>query len=252
MESSRFSAAPHDGRLGRFAVTVILALGLLGCSQPATQKVVSRADIPVSEPDVKIVDYQSVACENIWAFADVAATGNPLYWLRTIDCGIRLSPVDARAEARRWPGNDWQSAFKQAVLLNNGNVTPVERREFLKRLDSYSYDYPASVRPLLMLWREGQGSQLQLSEERMRYAHLQESSDGQLDALRQQQIRLKNELVVTRRKLDTLTDIERRLSSRRSPDASDSTSHGDDTTTPDSHSPGEAPADNLPQDDANP
>ncbi|MBD8168603.1 two-component system QseEF-associated lipoprotein QseG [Erwinia persicina] len=243
MESSRFTAAVQHGRSGRFTVIVLLALSLLACSQPATQRAASRADIQVSEPDVKIVDYQMVACEHLWAFDDVAATENPLYWLRAIDCGIRLSAVDARAEARRWPGDNWQSAFKQAVLLNNGNVTPVERRAFLKRLDSFSYDYPASVRPLMMLWREGQGSLLQLSEERMRYAQLQESSDSQLDALRQKQMSLKSELVVTRRKLDTLTDIERRLSSRRSPDGPETNSHGDDTSVP---------TDNPSQDDANP
>lgn len=243
MQSSRFSAFLQQGRMGRLTGAVILAFGLLGCHQQPSQKVASRADITLNEPDVKIVDYQLVSCEHIWAFNDVAATGNPLYWLRAIDCGIRLSPADARAEARRWPSDNWQSAFKQAVLLNNGNITPVERREYLNRLDSYSYDYPASVRPLMMLWREGQGSLLQLSEERMRYAHLQESSDGQLDGLRQQQIVLKNDLAVTRRKLDTLTDIERRLSSRRSPDATDTNSHGNDKNNP---------ADNSSQDDANP
>lgn len=244
MQSSRFSALLQYGRMGRLTGTIILAFSLLGCSQPQpSQKVTSRADLTLNEPDVKIVDYQLVSCEHIWAFNDVAATSNPLYWLRAIDCGIRLSPADARAEARRWPTDNWQSAFKQAVLLNNGNITPVERRQYLNRLDSYSYDYPASVRPLMMLWREGQGSLLQLSEERMRFAHLQESSDSQLDRLRQQQIALKNDLAVTRRKLDTLTDIERRLSSRRSPDATDTNSHGNDKSNP---------ADNASQDDENP
>ena len=243
MQSSRFSALLQHGRMGRLTGAFILAFGLLGCSQQPSQKVASRADITLNEPDVKIVDYQLVSCEHIWAFNDEAATGNPLYWLRAIDCGIRLSPADARAEARRWPTDNWQSAFKQAVLLNNGNITPVERRQYLNRLDSYSYDYPASVRPLMMLWREGQGSLLQLSEERMRYAQLQESSDSQLDALRQKQMSLKSELVVTRRKLDTLTDIERRLSSRRSPDGPETNSHGDDTSVP---------TDNPSQDDANP
>lgn len=243
MPSLRYSALRRYGGAGRLAGIVILAVGLLGCSAQPSQTVTSHPDITLNEPDVKIVDYQLVSCEHIWAFNDVAATGNPLYWLRAIDCGLRLSPADARAEARRWQTDSWQNAFKQAVLLNNGNVTPVERRQYLNRLDGYSYDYPSSVRPLLMLWREGQGSLLQLSEERMRYAHLQESSDSQLDGLRQQQIALKNELTVTRRKLDTLTDIERRLSSRRSPDASDTNSHSSDKNSP---------ADNSSQDDVNP
>lgn len=243
MQSSPFSASQQYRRTGELTGALILVFGLLGCSQQPSHKVTSHADITLNQPDIKIVDYQLVSCEHIWAFNDVAATGNPLYWLRAIDCGVRLSPADARAEARRWPIDNWQSAFKQAVLLNNGNITPVERRQYLNRLDGYSYDYPASVRPLMMLWREGQGSLLQLSEERMRYAHLQESSDAQLDGLRQQQILLKNDLAVTRRKLDTLTDIERQLSSRRSPDATDTNSHGADKNSPD---------DNSSQDDANP
>jgi hypothetical protein len=239
----RFSASLRQECFGRLTGAVLLAFGLLGCSQQPSQTITHRAETALSEPDVKIVDYQLVSCDQIWAFNDATATGNPLYWLRAVDCGIRLSPADARAEARRWPADNWQSAFKQAVLLNNGNVTPVERRQYLTRLDGFSYDYPSAVRPLMMLWREGQGSLLQLSEERSRYARLQESSDGQLDALRRQQIALKNDLAVTRRKLDTLTDIERRLSSRRSPDATDTNSHADDKSSP---------ADNPSQDDANP
>ena len=78
---------------------------------------------------------------------------NPLYWQRAIDCGERLSAAEARAEARRWPVQNWARAFKQGILLANGNVTPVERRQYVDTLDSYSADYPAAVRPLLQLWR---------------------------------------------------------------------------------------------------
>ena len=77
---------------------------------------------------------------------------------------------------------------------------------------------------------------LQLSEERTRYHHLQQTSDAELDALRQHQLKLNAELNVTRRKLESLTDIERQLSSRRSPDSSDNShsekSDGTETATP--------------------
>lgn len=70
MQSSRFSALLQHGRMGRLTGAFILAFGLLGCSQQPSQKVASRADITLNEPDVKIVDYQLVSCEHIWAFND--------------------------------------------------------------------------------------------------------------------------------------------------------------------------------------
>ena len=59
---------------------------------------------------------------------------------------------------------------------------------------------------------------------RARYAKLQQSSDAELETLRQQEIELRSQLELTTRKLENLTDIERQLSSRKpggnfSPDA---------------------------------
>lgn len=70
------------------------------------------------------------------------------------------------------------------------------------------------MRPVYQLWRDGQTLQLQLSEERFRYSKLQQSSDSELDALRQQQESLREQLETTTRKLENLTDIERQLSTR--------------------------------------
>ena len=216
-------------RRGAVCAVALLSGLLAGCTIPSRSG--GDAVHAGSPPDSTLVDYQQVGCEPVWSFNDAAAMHNPLYWLRAMDCAQRLSPADARAEARRWPADNWQSTFKQAVLLNNGNVTPVERRQYLNRLDGYATDYPAAVRPLLQLWRDGQASLLQLSEERTRYAHLQQSSDAQLDVLRQQINGQSQQLADTRRKLDSLTDIERQLSTRRSPDASDN-SHADERAEP--------------------
>lgn len=247
MRLTLFSASAQQSP-GRIFLAALLGLSLAGCSHTAPPIVTKGLPSPLSEPESKIVDFQLVDCQHIWSWVDGAAVNNPLYWLRAVDCAVRLSPADARAQAKRWAGDSWHGAFKQAVLLSNGNITPPERRDYLQRLDSYSYDYPSAVRPLLMLWREGQGSLLQLSQERSRYASLQESSDAQLDALRHQQIAVNKELAVTQRKLETLSDIERKLSARRSPDAADSTSHGVDKTAPDDST----PADIKSEDDANP
>ena len=57
--------------------------------------------------------------------------------------------------------------------------------------------------------------QITLFDEKARYQHLQESSDSQIDSLRQSQARLQSQLQDTSRKLENLTDIERQLSSRK-------------------------------------
>lgn len=181
----------------------------------------SKKAVMAAEPEIKIVDYLSVNCDRIWQIEDEESMKNPLYWMRAMDCGVRLSPADARARAREWPAENWQNTFKQGVLLSNGNVTPVERRQYMARLDGFSVQYPASIRPLLQLWRDNQAAQLQLSQERSRYSHLQQTSDSELDLLRQHQREMARQLADTRRKLENLTDIERQLSSRKSPDVSD-------------------------------
>ncbi len=207
----------------RFLSCALVALGLTACQTP-TQTHAPRGVSSQPEPDVRLPDYLATDCQNVWQIETPAALSNPLYWQRAIDCGERLSAADARAEARRWPVQGWARAFKQGILLANGNVTPVERRQFVETLDSYSATYPAAVRPLLQLWRSNQAAQLELSEARGRYAALQQSNDAELDSLRQQQTRLRKSLDETQRKLDRLTDIERQLSSRKAPDSSD-TSH---------------------------
>jgi hypothetical protein len=144
-----------------------------------------------------------------------ASDKNPLYWLRGIDCADRLAPVQARAEARQHDANSWQDAFKRGILLADAKITPNERRDLVASLDTFSPQIAAQVRPLYQLWRDAQGRQLQLIEERARYAKLQQSSDAELETLRQQEIALRSQLELTTRKLENLTDIERQLSSRK-------------------------------------
>ncbi|ERK13822.1 putative alpha helix protein [Pantoea sp. AS-PWVM4] len=199
----------------------LMVFGLAGCHAPANNSAL-REDATLPEPQVRLPDYLATDCGNIWQIDYPAAMNNPLYWQRAIDCAERLSPAEARAEARRWPVQSWSRAFKQGVLLANGNVTPQERRDYVETLDSYSTAFPAAVRPLIQLWRSNQAAQLELSEARGRYTRLQQSSDAELDSLRQQQRTLRKSLDDTQHKLERLTDIERQLSSRKAPDSSDS------------------------------
>lgn len=198
----------------------LMVFGLAGCHTP-TKNGALRKGTPLPEPQVRLPDYLATDCGDIWQIDYLAAMNNPLYWQRAIDCAERLSPAEARAEARRWPVQSWSRAFKQGVLLANGNVTPQERRDYVETLDSYSTAFPAAVRPLIQLWRSNQAAQLELSEARGRYTRLQESSDAELDSLRQQQRTLRKSLDDTQHKLERLTDIERQLSSRKAPDSSD-------------------------------
>ncbi len=107
------------------------------------------------------------------------------------------------------------------IPLNKGfcsptpKITPYERRQLVARIDALSTEIPAQVRPLYQLWRDGQALQLQLAEERQRYGKLQQASDSELDTLRQQHHVLQQQLELTTRKLENLTDIERQLSTRK-------------------------------------
>lgn len=205
-------------------LSTLTTLLLSGCTtSPATSSLPSGHQ--VAEPEVSVADYLATRCSDLWTIENSAALSNPLYWMRAIDCAERLPPAEARAEAHRWPVESWSRAFKQGVLMSNGNVTPVERRRYVETLDRYSSDFPQSVRPLLQLWRSNQAAQLDLSEARTRYVHLQQSSDTQLEAIRQQMVKQQQQLSDTQHKLERLTDIERQLSSRKAPDVSDS-GHG--------------------------
>lgn len=205
-------------------LSTLTTLLLSGCTtSPATSSLPSGHQ--VAEPEIRVADYLATRCSDLWTIENSAALSNPLYWMRAIDCAERLSPAEARAEAHRWPVESWSRAFKQGVLMSKGNVTPVERRRYVETLDRYSSDFPQSVRPLLQLWRSNQAAQLDLSEARTRYVHLQQSSDTQLEAIRQQMVKQQQQLSDTQHKLERLTDIERQLSSRKAPDVSDS-GHG--------------------------
>jgi hypothetical protein len=192
----------------------LTCLLLAGCTPDAPLKPVNKVQ-QEKLPQHQLADFLSTPCDNVWSLTGQAVESNPLYWLRGMDCAERLSPVMARAEARRWPDDTWQSTFKRGILLANAKITPLERRAFTTRMDTLSPQLPMQVRTLFQVWRDGQATQLQLAEERSRYAKLQESRDSDLEALRQQQQHLREELEITSRKLENLTDIERRLSTRK-------------------------------------
>lgn len=166
-------------------------------------------------PDAKVVDYRIAPCDTLWQLDEKEALENSLFWLRAMDCADRIGSTQARALAKTLPGNNWQGVFKQSILLGSAEPSSNERRQIVDRLNSYRLEFPNSLRPLLQLWRQQQALQISLFDERARYQHLQESSDSQIDSLRQSQSYLQGQLQDTSRKLENLTDIERQLSSRK-------------------------------------
>nr|WP_318384698.1 two-component system QseEF-associated lipoprotein QseG [uncultured Enterobacter sp.] len=196
------------------AVSLSGCLVLAGCSVHAPKSAIHDKQ-QEKLPQNQLADFLSTDCEDIWSLYGDTVVTNPLYWLRGMDCAERLSPAVARAQARSWPDDTWQDTFKRGILLASAKISPVERREYMTRLDTLSPQLPVQVRPLFQVWRDGQALQLQLAEERSRYAKLQQSTDGELDTLRQQQQYLRDQLDTTSRKLENLTDIERRLSTRK-------------------------------------
>ena len=193
-------------------------LALLGCVQSHNKPAI---DTPAEEkiPVYQLADYLSTECSDIWALQ-----------------GKSTETAQSRQQARQYDDGSWQNTFKQGILLADAKITPYERRQLVARIEALSTEIPAQVRPLYQLWRDGQALQLQLAEERQRYSKLQQSSDSELDTLRQQHHVLQQQLELTTRKLENLTDIERQLSTRKpagnfSPD----TPHESEKPAPSTH-----------------
>ncbi|NDO79492.1 two-component system QseEF-associated lipoprotein QseG [Citrobacter sp. NCU1] len=218
----------------RMLFASVPCLALIGCAPHMDKHLV---DNPSQEkiPPYQLADYLATECADIWSLHGQSTDSNPLYWLRTIDCADRLLPIQSRNEARALEDDSWQSAFKRGILLANAKISPIERRVSVTQLDALSAQIPAQVRPLYQLWRDGQMLQLQLAEERQRYSKLQQTTDNDLDTLRQQHQHLQAQLDLTIRKLENLTDIERQLSTRKpagnyNPDATRGNDKPDETT----------------------
>ncbi len=209
-----FSRVTGAVLLSKKMLRALPGLLLAGCVSQAPESAV-RAQLEEQVPEHQLADFLVTDCDDIWALSGQVFDTNPLFWMRSMDCASRLAPAAARAQARTHADDTWQDAFKRGILLSSAKITPVERRESAARLDALSPQIPAPVRPLYQLWRDGESMQIQLAEERGRYGKLQQSTDAELDSLRQQQQFLREQLETTTRKLENLTDIERRLSTRK-------------------------------------
>jgi len=204
----------QPGKKTLFALMTTMMVLLTGCAQ-VVKSPSGENQAQAYQPEQQLADYLTTRCADIWHWQDNQTLENPLYWLRAMDCAGRLTPADARQQARQWSALTWQDTFKRGILLSTAKITPVERRRYMTDLDMMATDIPLHVRSLFILWRDGQRSLLNLAEERSRYSKLQQTTDSELDELREKQQQLRNQLELTTRKLENLTDIERQLSTRK-------------------------------------
>ncbi|MEC5343038.1 two-component system QseEF-associated lipoprotein QseG [Brenneria populi] len=201
----------------RLLMIPLLTMPLLaGCNNNSGSRLVSE-DVEHLTPKEQVADYRVAPCEALWQADEREATDNALFWLRAMDCAGRLTQPQARAQARQVAGSGWESAFKQGILLDNAGISQAERQQMLNNINLYRLDFPAALRPLIDTWRDKQTLFLALSDERLRYKSLLESTDKQLEAQRAEQGNLHYQLEITRKKLENLTDIERQLSARKQP-----------------------------------
>lgn len=188
-QTERSPRATHRAPLGKRPISWLgavffMPLLLAGC----VDRAVSGGLNPQQQeaiPDTKVIDYRTAACDTLWQLDDKDALDNALYWLRAMDCADRIGSTCARALAKTVPGDSWSGVFKQSILLGSAQPTSGERRQIIDRINSYRMEFPGSLRPLTQLWRQQQLLQITLFDEKARYQHLQESSDSQIDSLRQ-------------------------------------------------------------------
>ncbi len=214
----------------RLLVPLLLGSGLLvGCgSQPTRPELGGSSSLVqhTAAPEQFVAE-----CRELWHTGDQAALADARYWLRAMQCAERITPTQARFLAAEQDSETWYEAFRQSILLNSAGISVIERRESYQHLLGFRSQFPAAVYPLFKMWRQQQALRLMLAEERSHGQRQQESSAAQIEQMRVQQIELQRKLDVTSRKLENLTEIERRLSARKqqlSPDVPDN----DDTSSP--------------------
>lgn len=165
---------------------------------------------PAAAPERSVAE-----CNELWQQDDEAVLSTAAYWLRAMRCAERITPTQARVRAEEQSGETWDDAFRQSILLNAAGISVIERRQSYQHLLGFRSQFPAEIYPLFKMWRQQQALRLMLAEERSLAQKQQEASAVQIDQLRLQQIELQRKLDVTTRKLENLTEIERRLSARK-------------------------------------
>ncbi|XNM71505.1 hypothetical protein ACLK11_14720 [Escherichia coli] len=145
-------------------------------------------------------------------------------------------PAQSRQQARQYDDGSWQNTFKQGILLADAKTTPYERRQLVARIDALSTE----IRHRFALCinsarRSGAATATGGRAPTLRQAP-EHASHSELDTLRQQHHVLQQQLELTTRKLENLTDIERQLSTRKpAGNLSPDTPHEGEKPAPSTH-----------------
>lgn len=212
----RRNAYPHKLGSGLLSCClVVMSLLITGCAERNGERA-SSMQLPISLPQSRVVDYHVADCDALWYWNEKETVENPLYWLRAMDCANRMNVTQVKTLSKEVStAQGWVNTLRWTILLDSTAPAENERRQLVNDINKEWQQFPGSLRPLLLLWRNQQTLQVALLDERAHYQHLQESSDSEQEELRQSQGRLKTRLEETTRKLENLTDIERQLSSRK-------------------------------------
>ncbi|WP_074012068.1 hypothetical protein [Candidatus Sodalis sp. SoCistrobi] len=204
--------SPADAQLRTALMALLLPLLLSACQQHSGRHPL-LSEVPGPHTHLAPSTLAKV-CDNIWQDDD-DRVNKPDYWLSLMECASRMTPAQARAEAWRHQGESWQDSFRQSILLDAADSNVASRRQAYHRLLGYRDTFPTGIYPLFTLWRQQQALRLVLADERSRTQRQQQESDRQIRTLTAREQQLNQQLATTTRKLQNLTDIERRLSSRK-------------------------------------
>ncbi|WP_192457341.1 two-component system QseEF-associated lipoprotein QseG [Musicola keenii] len=195
---------------------IILATILLSACADKVSEPAAHRDADIVPPREQVTDYRMVSCERLWTFHHPDAMNNALYWLRYMECADLLTAAQAREQTLLVGDNNWSGLWRQAILLDHAELTVPERHQIMDQLNRHVREVPVALLPLLQIWMDKQNLTITLEDERLRFQRIQETNDKQLESMREQQGHLQYQLETTTRKLESLTDIERQLSNRKS------------------------------------
>lgn len=208
------TALPNGTRSKVLGPLLVMPWLISGCTSYSVSRHSASASLPPVHQSAP-QDRFAAQCGQFWQKNSVNDINDVNYWLRAMQCAERMTPSQARLDAADQDGDTWDDAFRESILLNSANITVAERRQAYQRLLEFRSQFPAPVYPLFKMWRQQQALRLILADERGRTQRQQEAAAAQIDQLRQQQMDLQHKLDITTRKLENLTEIERRLSARK-------------------------------------
>ena len=203
-----------SGFFARKLVALLLSGLLAGCASEPTGRDESSLLSATANQTLPPARF-AAECDKLWQTDDKDSLSDADYWLRAMECAERMTPSQARLEAAGNEGESWDDAFRESVLLNSAGISIAERRRAYQRLLGYRSRIPPAVYPVFKMWRQQEALRLILADERAKNQRQQDAAAAQIEQMRQQQLELQSKLDITTRKLENLTEIERRLSARK-------------------------------------